>query len=156
MSCLCILESNPLSVQQGILSSSEWHSSGPKEATAEGLAGRRAWERGAGVHSHAVQLVVAPLARGCSLQSFSPGGSLSCLELLEMKTVRASVVLSLLSLVCLLPTLFREENARNHIVMGQLVPVLCGVDCLVTTILCTELIVVKANEWSGNKQATRK
>ena len=73
-----------------------------------------------------------------------------------MKTVRAGTVLSLLSLVCFLPTLFREENARNHIVMGQLVLVLCGADCLVTTILCTELIVVKANEWSGNKQATRK
>lgn len=73
-----------------------------------------------------------------------------------MKTIHASTVLSLLLLVCLLPALFREEKAGNCILMAQLVLMLCGVDYLVTTILCTELIVVKANEWSGNKQATRK
>lgn len=64
--------------------------------------------------------------------------------------------LSLLPLVCLLPALFREEKAGNCILMAQLVLMLHSVDCLVNTILCTELIVVKANEWSGNKQATRK
>lgn len=73
-----------------------------------------------------------------------------------MKTIHASTVLSLLLLVCLLPALFREEKAGNCILMAQLALMLCGVDYLVTTILCTELIVVKANEWSGNKQATRK
>lgn len=30
--------------------------------------------------------------------------------------------------------------------MAQLVLMLCSVDCLVTTVLCTELIVVKAKE----------
>ena len=156
MSCLCILEINPLSVQQGILSFSEWHFSGPKEATAEGLAGRHAWEQVRGCTPMLSSWWLPHSFEGVLCRAFHLCGSLSCLELPEMKTVHAGMVLSLLSLVCLLPTLVREENARNHIVMGQLVLVLCGVDCLVTTILCTELIVVKANEWSGNKQATRK
>lgn len=43
------------------------------------------------------------------------------------------MVLSLLPLVCLLPALFREENAVNCILMAQLVLMLRGVDCLVTT-----------------------
>lgn len=66
------------------------------------------------------------------------------------------MVLSLLPVVCLLQALSTEEKAGSGILMAQLGLMLHSVDCLVNTILCTELIVVKANEWSGNKQATRK
>lgn len=64
--------------------------------------------------------------------------------------------LFLLPLICLLPALCMEDKAGNCLLMAQLVLMVHSVDCLVNTILCTELIVVKANEWSGNKQATRK
>lgn len=54
------------------------------------------------------------------------------------------------------PESLRKGKARNCALMAQLVLMLRSVDCLVTNILCTELIVVKANEWPRNKQATRK
>lgn len=155
MSCSCILKITPLSVQQGILSSSEWHSSGPKEATAEGLAGRHAWERGAGVHSLPSSWWLPHSLGGVLCRALPLCGSLSCLERPEMKTGPCRhgplIVVS---------GLFSPDswggNARNHTVMGQLVLVLC-----VCWLFSYHHIVYRTNcgesKWiSGNKQATRK
>lgn len=78
-------EEFPGSDQQGVLNTSGWHSSEPKDTAAEGSSGwhPRGGEGGwTGVRSSAIYLVAVQLFRGCSLQSFSPCGLLSCLELL--------------------------------------------------------------------------
>ena len=76
-------EEFPGSDQQGVLNTSGWHSSEPKDAAAEGSVGWRPRGGGwTGAHSSAIYLVIVQLFRGCSLQSFSLCALLSCLELL--------------------------------------------------------------------------
>lgn len=133
---------------------SGWHCSKPRDAERTSPA----WHspRRHRAHSSTVQLVIVQQVQGCSLQKVFIRGvyypvwsSFKCRQSMP-------AWYSLLPLVCLPPALLREEKAGNCVLMAQLVLMLRGVDCLVTTILCTELIVVKANEWSGNKQTTRK